>query len=406
MTMTRGNAIAVLVAIAGCAACDTVPQGAVTKCQATTIVPLPVKTDILFVVDDSGSMAVEQANLAANFQAFIDRLSQAAVKNEFQIGITTTSIDRNFSSGGTTTLASTFLPSTIACDPYDGNPYPAGALVSIDASGRQLTTGPGRILAADSPTLAQDFVRNVHVGACGSGKEQGLRAAQLALSAPLASGANAGFLRPGAKLAVIIVSDDDDCSDPGDGSGHPLVDPGEPPACETSGEKISDFVQFLKGPIGGKVRDVVVAAIASVDSSLQPAQCTVLNPDGSTAGQSEHAAPRYKEFVDSFGADATIASICSASFAQTLQSIAGLIATTTVPLSETPADWRLLAVSVTRAAGGSTVCNVAADGGAGAVAADAIYSPPQQGLPAKLTFQNACTLKLGDSVSVQLLCAG
>ena len=32
--------------------------------------------DILFVIDDSGSMAPEQANLAQNFQAFIDTLAQ------------------------------------------------------------------------------------------------------------------------------------------------------------------------------------------------------------------------------------------------------------------------------------------------------------------------------------------
>jgi hypothetical protein len=408
MTMTRGIAIAVLVAIAGCGGCDSVPPDAVTKCQATTIVPRPVKTDILFVVDDSGSMQVEQANLATNFQTFIDRLSKAAVKNEFQIGITTTSIDRNAVVGGVTTLVSTFGPTcpTGAVSPNAGAQYPAGALVSVDATGHHLTSGGGRILAADSPTLVQDFVRNVHVGVCGSGKEQGLRAARLALSEPLLSGANAGFLRPGAKLAVIIVSDDDDCSDPGDGQGHPLVDPGESPACEDKGEKVADFVQFLGGPIGGEVRDVVVAAIASVDPvTLLPAQCTVLNPDGSTAGTSEHAAPRYVDFATSFGTHAALASICNASFADTLQAIAGLIATPTVPLSETPADWRLLAVAVERAGGGTTTCKV---GLAGDATADVIYSPPQQGGTPTLTFKpgNACELQLGDAVQVQLLCAG
>lgn len=403
---TRGIAIAALAALSGCGAIDSVPAGAVTECQVETLVPGAVKTDILFVVDDSGSMNVEQDNLAANFQSFIDELSASTAKDEFQIGITTTSVDRNVAgTGGVTTVSSTFAASTNECavgHPNTGNSYPAGALVAVDASGRQIASGPGRILAAGSATLTQDFIRNIRVGVCGSGKEQGLRAARLALSEPLLSGANAGFLRPGAKLAVIVVSDDDDCSDPGDGQGHPLVQPDQEGAtCEQHAESVDDFFQFLEGPIGGEVRDVVVAAIASVDpTSLQPAVCTV--PNRTPAGSSEFGATRYADLIGRLGPKATIASICSASFADTLKQIAGLIASQTIPLSGTPADWRLLDVSVERAGGGATACVVSDGAGAGA---DALYIPPGSGRPAQLTFQNACQLDVGDQVHVQVLCA-
>ena len=389
-----------------CAACGSAPPGAVTKCATTAVVPGAVKTDILFVVDDSGSMAVEQANLAANFKAFIDALAASPVKNDFQIGITTTSVDRNVTSGATLALDPTFSSSaTVSCPtPVNGGQrYPAGALVAVDAAGHQLTIGGGRILSASSSTLTQDFQRNVNVGTCGSGKEQGLRAAQLALSEPLLSGSNAGFLRPGSRLAVVIISDDDDCSDPGDGQGHPLVTTGEPPECELKAQRVADFVQFLNGPLGGETRDLVVATIAAVDpASKVPAKCTIAN----STNTAENAAPRYVEFASAFGVKSAVASICDASFASTLQTIAGLIASQTVPLSEEPADWRLLAVSVTRVAGSTAACKVGLEGDASAANADAVYAPPQPGRPASLTFQRGCQLAQGDDVHVQVLCAG
>ena len=397
-SIVRGMATAAALA---CAACGSAPPGAVTKCDTTAVVPGAVKTDILFVVDDSGSMAAEQANLATNFQVFIDALAASPVKNDFQIGITTTSVDRNDTSGSPTTLAGTF-EGVGSCSGYVGHAYPAGALITVDAgTGRQVNGGDTRILSAASATLVQDFRRNVNVGVCGSGKEQGLRAARLALSEPLLSGANAGFLRAGSRLAVIVVSDANDCSDPGDGLGHPLVDPSDVPTCQQKAEQVADFVQFLKGPVGGQARDVVVATIAAVDpSTLQPALCT------GAGGTAENPAPRYVDFAAAFGTKSAVASICDASFASTLQTIAGLIATQTVPLTEEPADWRLLAVSVARAAGSTAACTVGLEGDASAANADAVYAPPQAGRPASLTFQRGCRLAQGDDVHVQVLCAG
>ena len=46
--------------------------------------------DILFVLDNSGSMGEEQANLAANFGAFIGVLERPEVKANYRLGVTTT----------------------------------------------------------------------------------------------------------------------------------------------------------------------------------------------------------------------------------------------------------------------------------------------------------------------------
>src|SRR5512139_1497667 len=91
--MRRLLGAAVLLGLSACGGCDDVPADAVTNCQAVGVAS--ARTDILFVVDDSGSMQEEQANLAANFDAFIAQLAALPVSNDYQIGITTTSV-QNF----------------------------------------------------------------------------------------------------------------------------------------------------------------------------------------------------------------------------------------------------------------------------------------------------------------------
>jgi hypothetical protein len=405
-------AAAVLLSFAACGGCDSLPSQAVTACEGITVAA--EKTDILFVVDDSGSMATKQQILASNFAGFIDDLSRLPVKNDYQVAVTTTSV--NLWVSGTTfdsAFISPFAVPGVSCNPAPnaGDPYPAGALVRVSrvvgnaadpdvCTRKQLTTGTPRVLPAGSPTLIADFTENVYVGACGSGKEQGLRAARLALSEPLLSGANAGFLRSGARLVLVIVSDDDDCSDPGDASQA-----NEPPGCTTY--DVQNFVDFFKGPIGGEQRDVLVAGIISVDPvTLAAAACAVQSAYPAcapTAATAEHAAPRYKAFVDAFGSNGIVDSVCNCTFQNTLSRVATLIGQE-VPLSAAPADWRLLAVSVVKPGGSRISCTVSEAGSGGA--ADAVYSPPTTTRPPTLTFGGACALQAGDQVDVKLICAG
>jgi len=132
--------------------------------------------DILFVVDNSASMSEEQIALADGFQSFIDQIETAAI--DFHIGIITTSQDTD--------------------DPNRGH-----------------LIGDRPLFLTRSDDYVNLFDQRVQIGTNGSDKEKGLDAAQNAISLNMLTKWNIGFVRPGANLLIIIVSDEDDCSDDG-----------------------------------------------------------------------------------------------------------------------------------------------------------------------------------------------
>lgn len=339
------------------------------------------------MVDDSGSMAAEQSRLATAFADFIARLSATPVQNDYQIGITTTAVDLP--------LCDTF-DGAGACTAWhlitaygDGRPFAAGALVA--AAGRPV------LLRAGSPTLVDDFVANIQVGTAGPSKEQGLRAMQQALD-----GRNAGFLRPGARLAVLVVTDEDDCSDSPTAPG--VIYPPFQDACHTAAEQarlppVQGYVDLLRGPLGGEVRDVRLGILGGFDPNGQPIRPSC-NRDG-------FGAFRYRLLANAFAGDAVVGDVCAPDFTATLAAIAAALDPgQTVPISGEPADWRLLQVGLTRRDGSQAACRV---GLPGAAAADAqvIYRAPQAGSgQPTLTFQGACLLQPGDSIQIRVVCAG
>lgn len=145
--------------------------------QGTAIAPKPV--DILWVVDSSGSMATSQQNLANNFRSFIQ-------------GFQTKNFDFHMAVSDTMGYYSYF---------YD-NSY------SKFKDGSGANHSGVFVMDKDTPNLEQVFTTNVKVGTNGSGDERAFSSFEHTLTNPL----NAGFLRPGAILIVIIVSDEDDFS--------------------------------------------------------------------------------------------------------------------------------------------------------------------------------------------------
>ncbi len=414
-TLRTALATAVLAALAACGGCDTVPAAAVQDCSQSAVFAGHVKTDILFVVDDSGSMSEEQTNLANNLGAFITRLESLPIVDDYQIGVTTTDVE-NFN--GSTQFAA-------------GRPYPQGALVAVtpnspgsfvySATAYPATHGWGgnRLLAKGSPTLQADFNANVRVGTSGSGKEQPFRAIRLALEDRIADGTNAGFLRPGARLAIFVLSDEDDCSD----SAHVIAttDPPGNDQCHTLSIKqtqldpVADFVGFLKGPIQGEQRDVVLGAVVGVAPVTLDLACTTSTVCGTPPPECVpnccstcfDRGDRHTWVLDALGpARSRLASICDPSFAQALEDFATAIMSDTLPLDGAPADWRMLTAVVTKATG-DVACRIASAADsthADVVASDAIYTPPQLGGPS-LTFQGNCALSPGDQIHVNVICA-
>jgi hypothetical protein len=130
------------------------------------------KVDIVFMADDSSSMGVFQRGLAGQMNSMVRTLNDMGM--DYHIAVTTSSVGTGFS-GGRFVGSPSYLT--------NANPNAAGLLTS-------------RLL----------------VGQAGSDLEQGLSAVKLALSPSNLSGANAGFLRDDALLAIIVLSNEDDYS--------------------------------------------------------------------------------------------------------------------------------------------------------------------------------------------------
>jgi hypothetical protein len=372
--------LAAALALAG-AACDDVPGDALESCSASQVVPGAVATDILFVIDDSGSMSEEQATLQAGLSAFITALDASPIANDFQIGVTTTSV--------------------VGFNTVDDG-VAGGVLVY-----------PGIMRASDA-NLVSAFESAVLVGTSGSSREQPFTAARRALEKSVPGGANESFLRQGAKLAVIFLSDEDDCSGT-EALASDTACQAERTASPSRLVSVPDVVAALSG---GGTRDVVAAAIVGVAPGsldlvcVMPTVCSASSPTPSCptcCDTARYPGHRFVELLDALGpGSARLASICDPSFDQALSDFATVILSQTLPLDGAPADWRMLVARVERPGVGTLSCTIAPDDADAATryAADAIYEPPRSGRPASLTFQNGCALQQGDRVDVDVVCAG
>ncbi len=199
------------------------------------------EVDVLFVIDNSGSMAEEQALLAANFEAFIDELD--AVDANYRIGIITTDngnprYPKAVFEGGELRLSSCL--DRLSPDGVSGGDFifgdfnaefacsdhctltneeialrpSAGKLESEELLPRRWLENidGGTNLSADV-SLAQAFQCFGPQGINGSGFEAPLESMYRALlGADDSESANFGFLRENAHLAVIFITDEVDCS--------------------------------------------------------------------------------------------------------------------------------------------------------------------------------------------------
>lgn len=175
----RGQTVNTLVELRG--------EGDTTGRQTDTFQQLQQpKADILLVIDDSCSMEDKQTSLANNFASFIQYAN--TTNTDFQLGVITTSQD-----------AQPCVP-LVAC-------------IGVAGEGKLVTRGTvGPILRPSTPNLAQAFATLVAVGTSGDVDESGLSTATMALTPPRIAGENAGFLRPDANLAVVVISDAGDQS--------------------------------------------------------------------------------------------------------------------------------------------------------------------------------------------------
>jgi hypothetical protein len=149
--------------------------------------PDKVRSDVLWVVDCSGSMSDNQQNLADNFDAFITWATTLDV--DFHLGVTSCQVD---------------LPPS-----YSGSPSKEirpGELVEADGI---------KVITSNTPDVIGDFTKLIILGDDCDAKEAGLQGAHMALSEPLVTdpSKNGTFMREDAKLYIICVSDEPDQSE-------------------------------------------------------------------------------------------------------------------------------------------------------------------------------------------------
>jgi hypothetical protein len=427
--------------------------------------------DVLFVVDDSGSMAGKQAALATNFGQFLNVLNTANVERvgndldpiDFHIAVTTTSNFVNYPvSGGSTCRNDCLGASGYVCCLSNRQPQPPQCLADTDcatgftcqscsnaslvwpvgggskgcyqplcgatqpigcsSSGaecgvleqiylydpicdattpinyRSYTKGllpegkypMGRFLAdpanatlstaaakgavlhfnkdfylPKNPTVPQAtanaaaiadlstaFARNVKVGICGSGQEQGLEPARMAIQrvqgvGGLAQTSGPGtvpyvagdFLHDNSKLVVAWVSDEDDCSSPSaPASGVVFPPPPLPDGCVADASlpeaqqreyRLSAYADYFTS-LG---RPFSAAFIVSSNNGCQDATCTPMTCIDSTCSTGpltcggQGVPSRYINLAAQLrgrGVDVVVGSICD-SFGTTLGRIGEIV---------------------------------------------------------------------------------
>jgi hypothetical protein len=321
--------------------------------------PLPASgaVDIVFMVDDSTSMRPAQDRLVRAFPSFIDALKALpGGQPSLRIAIISSS------------LGAGVFADIPGCEPgTNGN---RNGAFQHDPSCTALHAGQ-RFIVSDRGAVNFDgdisalFGCMARLGDTGCGFEHQFESTRLALQRAMdpADPDNGGFLRADAALAIVMLTNEDDCSAPPEST---LFDPrqlhlsdplgglysyrcnefghlcgGQPPphfvpdgqtvtlsGCVPAEEKgrlthVADFVSFVKG-LKTDPRKVFVAALAGppepytvtthtalIGSAMevQPAMahsCTA-------ASDSSYADPvvRIKSWVDAFGANGTLENICA-----------------------------------------------------------------------------------------------
>jgi hypothetical protein len=256
------------------------------------------RVDVLFVVDNSGSMMEEQTSLGQNFAAFLSSAQQQGV--DYHIGVTTTGIEAS--------------PGGWSVCPGGAEGGEAGRLFPVDGS-------TPRIITPATANAAGVFATNVKVGWC-HWNEQGLESAYRALATPLVNSAddprtvlandgNGGFLRDDARLVLIFVTDEEDFSP----------------------QSVAYYETFFRGLKGN---DSSLLSISAISGPENLATCPTASSTGS----------RYLALARATGG--VTESICTPNWAASLQKLSDSAfgPKRRFTLSQTPADAAQLGVLV------------------------------------------------------------
>jgi hypothetical protein len=392
-----------LVAIASLAGC---PDRTISKVppaqQGAQLKKIPVSADIdiLFVIDNSASTADKQAQFATNFPMFITALDSSNIgRPNLHIGVTSTSVSvGNSNFGANCANGDDGLLQNMARG--TGCTAPTGRYIIDIANGMGSgapVCGTNRTCNYAGETLAQAFTCIAQLGQGGCGFEAQLEAMKRALDGSHPE--NAGFVRNGAFLAVVILTDEDDCSisdsntlmnlpmasaGPGDFRCQPAYAYKCDTAISTSGggtynncspaptaasylHDPIDYYNFLTIGLNGMppIKNAQQTVVALIGGGQQPSMANPNPPPNGSVimtgainmpfqqplallpsctatvnGNFAIARPalRIYDFVQQFGDHGLFETICQADYSQALTNIANLLFNAISPCLEGPVD--------------------------------------------------------------------
>lgn len=233
--------------------------------------------DLLFVVDNSGSMGQEQANLIANFPMFISVLDASGL--DYRVAVTTTG--RNYTYNMSTPLGN--IPQSQTGGDNGTMLKPASCNMTK------------RWIDKSDPNPAMTFSCLANVGTNGPSDEMPLGAVRDAFEDRMTDGTNMGFRRSDALLGVVILTDENDCS------YEQSVTLGfSESLCTNQMEPVANYKAFLDQYAGGPSRWA-----AAIIAGKGPGSCS------SSFGGAEEAT-RLIDFKNQIGTNAVMSSICDA----------------------------------------------------------------------------------------------
>ena len=256
-----------------------------TNNNADAYVPPPMddscnKMDIVFVIDDSGSMAEEQSNLANNFPQFAQVLetyqTQSGELLDYRVAVTSTGRDLDY------TLE---LPPPLGQTPFSED--------GLNGAFRQVSGMTRRWIERSDGNLVSIFPQLASIGTGGPSYEMPLMMLDWAFNDRVADGTNQGFLRQDALLAIVVLTDEDDCSFEGNNFNVGLF---EEPCSTFPLVDVPAALAMLDSVKNGRER-WAVATIAGETSCM-------------TALGDAAEATRLKDFVAQTGENGVFSSIC------------------------------------------------------------------------------------------------
>jgi len=239
------------------------------------------KVDFLFVIDNSGSMSAQQAQMLASFDGFITAIQDSleGSVDSYHVGV-------------------------ISSDAYSANApgcTTLGALVSQTQASGMCNFAEGGRFATEADDLSVAFPCMASLGTFGSGVEQPITGAIASFDPSLTGpgGCNEGFLRDDAILVVVVLTDD------------------PPVSTMDDANLMLDTTGWNPAFVAAKNNDpealVVIGFVPYMDVS-----CVVFNSES----------PNLIDFVQSFGEQGVLSSICEADFAPSFAETIATITTT------------------------------------------------------------------------------